>query len=462
MQHIFKKSIKHKVVLITMLMSAIPLVLACIMFVLYFRNSYEKTTVQSLESLAKVLAENGSAALMFEDNIAGNELLASLKTNDQIVAAYFITSKNNIIAEHHRGSVLPEGLPSVPRADSLYFQNSYLHLFQSVTYRSDDVGTVYLKADLEQMHQKIAGYITSVIIFFILFSCLIFLFSLRIQKLITGPILHLADVARNFSLTKDYSLRAEAQSDDELGFLTERFNEMLGQIQNHEKALRKELTERKLAEKKLLTSLKEKEVLLKEIHHRVKNNLQIISSLLNLQTEYVKDTQAHQMFRESQNRVRSMALIHETLYRSEDLAKIDISEYIHSLVQNLFRSFRANQATIKLSVQVENVFLNINTAIPCGLIINELVSNSLKHAFPVQDIGKTDRSNKIKISLKKINKRQMELMVADNGISLPGDFDPKKTNTLGLELVNTLTEQLNGSVRIDLNEGTKFIIVFNH
>lgn len=462
MQLMVKKSIKHKVVFITMLMSAIPLILACTLFVLYFRSTYENTTVQSVESLAKVLAENGSATLMFEDSIAGNELLASLKTNDQIVEAYFITLKNEIIAEHQRRSALRGELPKIPRTDSLYFKNSYLHLFQSVTYRSDHVGTVYLKADLEQMHKKITSYILSVIVFFILFSSLIFLFSLRIQKLITGPILHLAQVARNFSLTNDYSIRAEAQSDDELGFLTERFNEMLSQIQNHENALRNELTERKLAEKKLLSSLREKEVLLKEIHHRVKNNLQIISSLLNLQQELVKDAQAHQMFQESQNRVRSMALIHETLYRSEDLAKIDVSEYIHNLAQNLFRSFKVSQESVKLNIHVENVFLDINTAIPCGLIINELVSNSLKHAFPVPDTEKIDRSNEININLEKVNSRQLELIVEDNGISLPSDIDLKKTNTLGLQLVNTLAEQLKGSVNLDLARGTKFTIVFNY
>ncbi|AUB39254.1 CheY chemotaxis protein or a CheY-like REC [Nostoc flagelliforme CCNUN1] len=140
--------------------------------------------------------------------------------------------------------------------------------------------------------------------------------------------------------------------------------------------------ERKQAEEQIKASLQEKEVLLKEIHHRVKNNLQIISSLLNLQAEYIKDNQALEVFKDSQNRIESMALIHEKLYQSQDLAKINFADYIQDLVTNLFYSYNVNSSAISLKMNVEEVFLAIDAAIPCGLIINELISNSLKYAFP--------------------------------------------------------------------------------
>ncbi|MBD3291184.1 HAMP domain-containing protein [candidate division KSB1 bacterium] len=462
MKFIPRKSIKRKVVFITTLMSAFPLILMCILFILYFRSTYRNATVQSVESLTKVLAENGSAALMFEYSEDANELLSSLKTNDQIADAYFITLDNRILAEHHKHGAQLRKSFMIPKSDSLYFKNNYLHLFQKVEQNSERVGTVYLRADLQQMNKRISRYALLITVVFIVISLLIFLLSLRIQKIITSPILHLAAVARNFSVHKDHSIRARLKSKDELGFLAERFNEMLDHIRNNENALRRELSERELTEKKLISSLKEKEVLLKEIHHRVKNNLQVISSLLSLQTEFVKDEGARQMFRESQTRVRSMALIHETLYRSGDLARIDISEYTRSLVRNLFRSFKLSQESITLTIEVENVYMDINTAIPCGLIINELVSNSLKHAFPIRERDRTGQSirseNEIIISITKRDDNLFELIVADNGISLPKEID--HTNTLGLQLVHTLTEQINGSIILDVTGGTKFTIVF--
>jgi len=166
-------------------------------------------------------------------------------------------------------------------------------------------------------------------------------------------------------------------------------------------------TERKRAEEQIKASLKEKEVLLKEIHHRVKNNLQVILSLLNLQSRYIKDKQALKMFKESQNRVKSMALIHEKLYQSKDLARIDFTEYIQNLAANLFRSYGVNSDAIALKINIKVASLGADTAIPCGLIISELVSNSLKHAFPA---GKTcsersESKGEIRIDLRSDNGR---------------------------------------------------------
>gem|GEM_PF-891039 len=212
-----------------------------------------------------------------------------------------------------------------------------------------------------------------------------------------------------------------------------------------------DITERKKAEEQIKQSLREKEVLLREIHHRVKNNLQVVSSLLNLQSSHSKDRQYTELLKESQNRIRTMALIHENLYQSENLADINFNEYISNLVQGLVRSYKAERVT--LTLDVGDVSLGIDAAIPCGLIINELVSNSLKHAFP-------DKKGEIEIKLHPVNGK-VELVVADNGIGIPDTVDFKNTETLGLDLVTTLAEeQLNGEITLDKTKGTAFTITF--
>ena len=215
-----------------------------------------------------------------------------------------------------------------------------------------------------------------------------------------------------------------------------------------------DITERKEAEEMLKTSLVEKEILLREIHHRVKNNLQIISSLLNLQSRHVKDESALDMFHESRNRVRSMALIHEKLYKSDDLANVDFCEYIRNLGRHLFMSYGINSTAIDLDVSVEDVFLDINTSIPCGLIINELISNSLKHAFSGREQGK------IRVVLQSERNGKYKLLVSDDGVGLPKGLDVTQTESLGLQLVTMLVEQLQGTLNLDNNEGTSFEIVF--
>ncbi len=213
------------------------------------------------------------------------------------------------------------------------------------------------------------------------------------------------------------------------------------------------ISERKTAENDLKKSLKEKEILLKEIHHRVKNNLQIISSLLDLQEDYVKeDTEAVNVLKESQNRVLSMAMLHEMLYQSKDLNHINFSDYTWNLVSNLLDSYV--KPNIQTVINVEEMFLNIETSIPLGLIISELVSNSLKYAFPHSDNGK------ISIDLHP-QKNGYELIISDNGIGIPETINFKNnTLTLGLRLVNNLVDQLDGTIDLNRTHGTKYTIKF--
>ena len=214
-----------------------------------------------------------------------------------------------------------------------------------------------------------------------------------------------------------------------------------------------DITERKQAEDKIKASLKEKEILLREIHHRVKNNLQVICSLLRLQSAKIKDKQYVDMFRECRDRIKTMSFIHEQLYRTNDLVNIDFGKHVKSLVDGLFKSHGIDSNKVKLGLEIKNVSINLENAIPCGLIINELVSNTLKYAFPQEADGN------ILISLRSINEDEFELTVSDDGIGLPEDLDIHTTDTMGFELVRILVEeQLNGKIEVDRTEGTRFTI----
>jgi PAS domain S-box-containing protein len=213
-----------------------------------------------------------------------------------------------------------------------------------------------------------------------------------------------------------------------------------------------DITQRKKDEKNLKDSLNEKEALLREVHHRVKNNLQIISSLLNLQSKYVGDD-SKDILMVTQSRIRSMAMIHEKMYKSTDLTHIYIKNYIENFVLDLFYLYGVNQRIIHLKTDIEDLKLGIDTSIPLGLIINELVINILKHAF------KDNQQGNISILFKSLDGGYI-LKVADDGVGLPDNINPEDTKTLGLQLVNNLVEQLEGSIEISREYGTEFTIIF--
>lgn len=211
---------------------------------------------------------------------------------------------------------------------------------------------------------------------------------------------------------------------------------------------------RKRAEISLKIALEEKELLLKEIHHRVKNNLMVISSLLSLQSTYIKDKEALGLFKESQNRARSMAMIHEYLYNSDDLKRIDFGDYISKLSHELYRAYVSDSHRIDLQLNLDSLKVDINTAIPLGLIVNELLSNTLKYAFP------GDSEGMVWVEFHKEN-NEFELIVGDDGIGFPDDLDFKNTDSLGLQVVNTLTHQIDGVITMEVNTGTIFTVKFH-
>jgi PAS domain S-box-containing protein len=218
-------------------------------------------------------------------------------------------------------------------------------------------------------------------------------------------------------------------------------------------AIARDMTDRRQEEARLRASLREKEVMLKEIHHRVKNNLQVISSLLSIQSTYLADPRDASNFQESRDRIRTMALVHEKLYQSNDLASVDFGPYVERLATNLFRSYTGSGGRIGLHIDIKDVSLDADRAVPCGLIVNELVTNALKYAFP------DGRSGTVTVAMQQDND-QIRLIVSDDGVGMRADFDLAETESLGIQLVNMLTNQLDGTVTMDVAQGTRFTICF--
>jgi len=213
-----------------------------------------------------------------------------------------------------------------------------------------------------------------------------------------------------------------------------------------------DITERALAQEQIRSSLREKEMLLKEIHHRVKNNMQVVTSLLNIEAEKAGDARTKALFHESMTRIRSMALVHEKLYRSPSLASIEFGEYVKSVAGELLRTYHA--PGVVCTVDAGALPLGVDIAIPCGLIVSELVSNALKHAFP------DSRSGSVRIILRKEDPSTVIMSVEDDGVGLPHDMDPRQAGSMGLNLVYSLAAQIRGTVSVGHNGGTRFTVTF--
>ncbi len=219
----------------------------------------------------------------------------------------------------------------------------------------------------------------------------------------------------------------------------------------HKRKTQRELTR---SAEQVRSSLGEKEVLLKEVHHRVKNNLQVISGLLNLQAHHITDQLSKEIYKESQNRVISMALIHEELYQARDLARVDFGAYIENLVENLFGSYSVDENRIELDLDIDHTEMVVDTAIPCGLIVNELISNCLKHAFP------DGMNGRVRVAFHELDDKEYELVVSDDGVGLPLEMDITRTDSLGMQLVFLIVEQLKGKIEVSREGGTGFHILF--
>ena len=240
---------------------------------------------------------------------------------------------------------------------------------------------------------------------------------------------------------------------EELEERVEQRSRALSQVNEN---LRTEIRERRTAEENLKVSLKEKEILIKEIHHRVKNNLQIISSMLYLQSNIATDENTIAILHDSLNRIKSIALIHEKLYQSSDLANVNLPEYLEKLVNHLMNTY-SRQVKVNFNFSSEKIILNLEKAIPCGLIINELLTNAYKYAFPESTIS---QYSVIDLSAEYIDENMLSISVKDNGVGFPEDKDFRESDSLGLRLVHSLILQLNGDISMNVNGGTQFQFSF--
>lgn len=234
-----------------------------------------------------------------------------------------------------------------------------------------------------------------------------------------------------------------------------RVDKRTAQLTKTNSLLQQEISERKQAEAKVRSSLEEKEILLKEIYHRVKNNLLVVSSLLEMQSNCFDDPEITKVFRNSQHRLHSMALIHEQLYQSKNLKQLNFAKYLHALTKKLSESYDTSAEGVEIIMEVESIDLNLETAHTCGLIVNELIANSLEHGFEGKPGGN------IWLELKQVEGDGITLQIRDDGIGIPDDIDFFNSDSLGLKLVRILTRQLEGELNVKRDQGTCFTIQFS-
>ena len=460
-------SIRHKLLLIVLITSGAALLAACAAFVTFDFLSTREALARRLVSLADVVGANSTAALTFDDPDDALETLDALRSEKHILSASVYGSDDERFAAFHRD----RDVFTSPAPDSIghVFHDDRVEVFRPIILDGERIGTIFVQSDLLELDERIRRYAQIVVLFIFAATVVAVLVGFRLRSVISDPIMRLLATMQQVSEDRLYSVRAQKHSNDELGELIEGFNLMLSQIQQRDEALvhvqeelglrarelQVELTERERAEGQIRASLLEKEVLLKEIHHRVKNNLQIIASLLDLQARQIEgDHVTNEALVDSRNRVRSMALVHEHLYQTEDLAQIDLGQYLDELCRNLTSSYGAVARFVRLQTHVDDVAFDVDTAIPCGLIINELVSNALKYAFP------DDRKGVLTVSLRGFETGVYELSVEDDGIGLPESVDIADSPSLGLQLVTALSRQIHGEISVDRTGGTHFRIRF--
>jgi len=461
------------VLLISVLIAGIS-----IFIYLYFPAALQrqelKNYTKSAVSIAEMTAYSVAPALFFNDTSSVVEVINSVRQNPDLSFIVVLNDSDRIVAtvnenirfsmnnansvEHSGNYITPDGRILITR--------------RPITINAQVIGTIVLGLSLDDLRKAVndSKKTTALVSLVILGTGIILVTG--ISALLTRPLGHMVNTIERIA-AGDYSHRANPSSSLEVNRLAGAFNQMAERIQiaqnqleqmnrdlekrvqERTRELRKEIIQRKRDEKKIVASLREKEVLLKEIHHRVKNNLQIIQSLLYLQSQGVLDSKAQNFFTESVNRIRSIALLHEKLYKSGDLARIDFSDYVRDLVQGIYQAFDFHSNLIKFDLHVTRFYLGIDMAIPCGLIINELVSNALKYAFTTNTGG----DNKIAVIAKKLDDKSLFISIQDNGCGMPENIDIETSSSLGLRLVNSLVkDQLNGKIQMLVDAGTRFDI----
>lgn len=458
----------------------LALVLSTIFY--YLPIEIEKDKILSFKnnanSVVNIILFNFSSNFNLEKNAAAKEDLEKIFNNESI--EYLVVHKKGANSYEYNIDLAEQNNYTDLNNSSISKGMEILKLNSPIILDDTIIGDIYvgfslapIQIEVAELREKI-GYIS--LILFLGGTIFVFIITAKFTNPLKKVMASVKEI--NEGIFKEL---VEVKSNDEIGFIANSFNKMIKNIaiakvemdQNNRelekrvsvrtrelegalKSLQKENKQRRIAEIEISNSLHEKEVLLKEIHHRVKNNLQIVSSLLFFQSKQIEDAKTLDMFRDGQNRVKSMALIHEKLYQSGDLANIDFKQYVKKLTNFLFQSYGINQAKIKFKNNVQDVELGVDTAVPFGLIINEIVSNSLKHAFKNQESGE------VKIDMGYDENNKLILIISDNGVGISEDLNIEESESLGLRLVNNLTTQLNGTITFLNNNGTKVKIVIQN
>ena len=412
----------------------------------------------------------------------------------------------------HRPNVMPDF-----KKEGVFFDNGFLQLYRPVLFNGVFIGAVCIKSDLSDMTSILKSQVWTTTLVVILSLLLAFFLSSGLQKVITAPIIKLADLAKSVSEKKDFSLRSENHHVDEIALLVDAFNNMLQEIEEQNRSLVfsrreaeefatkahglmikvtqinmqlkeeigirkemenkledlvnqrtsqlkksnellvKEVTERQAAEEKISNSLAEKNLLLGEIHHRVRNNLQVISSLLDLTRRRTVNPEARGVLTDATSKIHTMAFIHSQLYESENFSRIEMGSHVKKLSNHLSQIYGAWKKGITTVFDCSDLYLSVSQAIPCALILNEVISNVFKHAYQEGTTGQCH------ISVKTIEEDTASISVKDDGVGMPDGWDIEESETLGMKLIkNLILRQLKGEFHLENNgDGTRVSMVFH-
>lgn len=434
--------------------------------IIIFPSQFEKQAISSLtekaESINRMTAFSIGSALYFDDVETIEEVIRSARQNKDIFYLVVLDQSGKVVTAHKENSKYFSEFSVLSEQSSISEDGNILNTKIPIRINNREIGQLFMGFSLDDVKQRVSNSTLTIIIISLIISLIGILAVYGISRVVTNPLEKMVKTVGQIT-PENLSVRTDIHSRDEVGNLARSFNTMVGNLEKNTLELEQEIETRKKAEEVIQASLEEKVVLIKEIHHRVKNNLQVISSLLYLQSKNIENEEMLALFTESQNRVKSMALIHEKLYQGSDLANINFSDYIKNLTTYLVDTYEVDGKRIQVKYDVaDEIELDLDTAIPCGLIMNELVTNSLKYAFPRNGSSSinTELNPEINISFSAREKARYCLKIADNGCGIPEDFDLNKAKSLGLKLVTSLVNQIRGEITVERNGGVAFQIEF--
>lgn len=428
-------SIRRKLMVIILSTSGIVLLLTAVAFISYEWITFRRSLVQNVTTMAQVISANSTAALAFRSPSDAREVLSALKAEKTITAAVLYDHDGEVFA-FYPDDLNPRLFPNRPQQDGHAFQEQNLVVFEPVIEGKERYGTLFVRASLRVIYSSVRNYAEIVVMIFLASFFAAFVLSTLLTQSISVPVQSLAKAARQVSEKHDYSVRVKKGGNDELGMLTQTFNEMLSRIEESDAGLRK--------------AIGEKDVLIQEVHHRVKNNLQVILSLFDMQARHVNNADALEVFQDCKARIRSMSLVHEMLYGSSDLSKIDFRQYVKKLAEDLTSSYFPMDRQLRTDIDLKHMELDISKAVPLGLLANEVLTNSIKHAFRDQPDPE--------VFVRQIPDQKLKIEIGDNGKGLPPDIDLSNAKTFGLRIIRLLAEQLNAELTVQSNHGTVYTI----